>query len=189
MSYLKIKNQANSKLFQYYEEEFLRKLKLRRYINTQRSESQICNNLERVLGTKGKKIALMYGDCNVGKQMRHIISTPMIGLKRTLKKRFCVLNVDEYRTSCLDYRTDNYNENTYVNKNGKKTKLHSVLVSTILNKNSEKSLSYQNRDRNSVHNIRKIVLRWFEKRERPERYRRDIKLSKEEQPLKESSDP
>ena len=33
-----------------------------------------------------KKILLAYGDCNVGKQMRHIISTPMIGLKRQLKK-------------------------------------------------------------------------------------------------------
>ena len=56
------------------------------------------------------------------------------------------------------------------------SKLHSVLVSTILNKNSEVVNSYQNRDYNSVMNIKKIVNRWIDKRERPYRYCRNIKL-------------
>jgi len=105
----------------------------------------------------------------------------MIGLKRRLKKEFRVLNVDEYRTSCLDYRTEkrNWNAKVFKDKINAVSKLHSVLVSTILNKNSEVVNSYQNRDYNSVMNIKKIVNRWIEKRERPHRYRRDIKLSED----------
>ena len=99
-------------------------------------------------------------------------------MKRMLKKHFKVYNVDEFRTSCLDHRTEEKNNNAFVKrKNGKNKKLHSVLVSTIPKLNSSKcKLSYQNRDRNSVLNIRKIVKMWFDKKERPNRYKRDVKL-------------
>jgi hypothetical protein len=176
--YLKVKNKANAKLFQYYEKEFIRKLKLRTYINTQRSESRLINNIKKTYGEKGKEIIICHGDWAVSKQMKHIISTPQIGLKRMLKKHFKIYNVDEFRTSCLDYRTEEKNTNAKViTKDGKTKKLHSVLVSTIPKfESSGCKTSYQNRDRNSVLNIRKIVKSWFEKRERPYRYRRDIKL-------------
>ena len=181
MKYLKVKNKSNTKLFSYYEAEFLRKMKMRRFINTQRSESKMINNMKQIYEKDDKKILLAYGDCNVGKQMRHIISTPMIGLKRRLKKEFIVLNVDEYRTSCLDHRTEerNWNAKVFNSKRNMMSKLHSVLVSTILNKNSEVVNSYQNRDYNSVMNIKKIVNRWIEKRERPYRYCRNITLSED----------
>ena len=181
MKYLKVKNEANAKLFPVYEEVFLRKMKLRTYINTQRSEAKLIDHINMVFKQTNKKIALMYGDCNVGKQMRHIISTPMIGLKRLLAKYFLVINIDEFRTSCLDWRTEKYNDNVTVKgKDGKNKKLHAVLVSQILNKSNTVVESfnkvYQNRDLNSVKNIRKIVKQYMKDRTRPYRYRRDVEL-------------
>ena len=38
--YLRVKSKANKELFEHYEKEFIRKLKLRTFINTQRSESK-----------------------------------------------------------------------------------------------------------------------------------------------------
>lgn len=180
MSYLKQKNQANAQLFPYYEAVFMRKLKLRCHINTKRSEDKLIRNIRSIYRENEKPIALMYGDCNVGKQMRHIISTPMIGMKRLLAKYFWVVNIDEFRTSCLDWRTEEYNENAVVRtRDGKSKKLHSVLVSTIPTLNSSGcgfKTSYQNRDRNSVMNIKKIVQAYLIDGSRPERYRRDITL-------------
>ena len=69
MEYLSVKNLANETLFKYYEEEFIRKLQLRTYINTQRSESKLINNIKKIYGkdSEGKKdgreIKLIYGDC------------------------------------------------------------------------------------------------------------------------------
>ena len=85
---------------------------------------------------------------------------------------------NEYRTSCLDWRTEKYNNNAKVmDKHGKTKKLHSVLVSTIPNnENTECKTSFQNRDRNSVLNIKKITEWYLEKGERIYNYRRDIKL-------------
>jgi hypothetical protein len=176
--YLKAKNKANDKLFEHYEKEFIRKLKLRTYINTQRSESKLINNMKKIYSENKKEIVICHGDWGISKQMKHIISTPQIGMKRMLKKYFKVYNVDEFRTSCLDNRTEEKNNNAFIKrKNGKNKKLHSVLVSTIPKLNSsECKTSYQNRDRNSVLNIRKIVKMWFDKKERPYRYRRNIKL-------------
>jgi hypothetical protein len=178
MEYLKAKNNANSELFQYYEQDFIRKLKLRTYINTQRSESKLIRNLNTIYKTDERSITMIYGDCNIGKQMKHIISTPMIGLKRTIANAFPVINFDEYRTSCLDWRTEQYNNNAKVlDKYGKTKKLHSVLVSTIPNnENTECKMCFQNRDLNSVLNIKKLTKWYLEKGERLYNYRRDIKL-------------
>jgi len=91
---------------------------------------------------------------------------------------FPVINFDEYRTSCLDWRTEKYNNNAKVmDKHGKTKKLHSVLVYTIpTNDKTECKTSFQNRDRNSVLNIKKLTKWYLEKGERIYNYRRDIKL-------------
>jgi len=106
----------------------------------------------------------------------------MIGLKRKISKYFDVINFDEFRTSCLDWRTEKYNNNVNIkyNKNGllKTKKLHAVLVSDIPTLNSSIcKKSFQNRDRNSVLNIRKLTHYYLETKERIERYKRGIKLS------------
>jgi len=48
---------------------------------------------------------VIIGVWSIGQQMVNFISTPNITLKRKLKERFKVYNIDEYRTSCLNYKT------------------------------------------------------------------------------------
>ena len=199
MEYLKIKNKNNIILFQHYKKEFFRKMRLRTYINTQRSESKLVRNIKHVYrdpskdkkkfksnkepcspNLGNKEIVLIYGDGNQGRQMKHIISTPMSGLKKTLSKNFPIIHIDEFRTSCLDWRTEERNENAYVKtEEGSTKKLHSVLVSKIQNINNTECKSFQNRDLNSVKNMRKITQSYIENGERPLRYRRGQKLSED----------
>jgi hypothetical protein len=186
MEYLSIKNRINLLTAPAYGEEFLRKMKLRAYINKQRSESKLIRNIKWTYGANdARPITLIYGDWSVPKQMKHIISTPMIGLKRRLHKAFDIINIDEFRTSCLDWRTEARNEKVKVVTKSKKTKsLNAVLVSTLPSHPSGAHTglkrSFQNRDRNSVLNIRKVARHFFAHRndtlgQRPYNYRRSTK--------------
>ena len=68
-------------------------------------------------------------DWGKGKQMRNFISTPMIGLKRKLSERFKIYNLDEFRTSLLNYKNEEICKNLYLpDKKGTLRKLHSVLT-------------------------------------------------------------
>ena len=120
---------------------------------------------------------MIYGDCNIGKQLRGIISTPMIGIKRMLSRNFRLLNIDEFRTSCLDYRTEERVQNACVKKGNKKKAIHRVLVSKIREGlNGKPIYSYQNRDKNAVRNMRKIFNYYLKYKERPNRYDRSLKI-------------
>ena len=70
------------------------------------------------------------GDASIGVSMRNFISTPNIRLKRMLRQHFCVLHLDEFRTSCINFHTDEYSIGnlSYNDKVGKQRRLHSVLV-------------------------------------------------------------
>jgi hypothetical protein len=191
INFIKIKNNINEKLFIYYEEEFIRKLKLRTFINKQRSEGKLIRNLKNLYG---ENTVYIIGNGNVNPSMKHIISTPNKGLKRLLKKNFELYQMDEFRTSCLDYRTTDNNLIKNKNcdvilKNGKRKKLHSVLVSKILNRSSGCYLnSFQQRDKNSVKNIKKIIQQYLKDKTRPYWYRRDIKLPDKNIYLEENND-
>ncbi len=101
--------------------------------------------------------------------MRNFISTPNIGLKRKLHERFTIYNLDEFRTSCLDYQTETMCNNLYfTDKDGEYQKLHSVLTFQMANGR----LGCRNRDLNSVKNMKKIVDHWFETGNRLLKYSR-----------------
>ena len=106
MAYLLVKNEANQSLFRHYEKEFFRKANLRAYINKQRSESNLVKRIKQKFCTDDRHLVLVYGDWSISRQMRNMISTPMIGLKRRLHKEFAIVQIDEYRTSCIDAFTD-----------------------------------------------------------------------------------
>jgi hypothetical protein len=62
------------------------------------------------------------------------ISTPNVALKRKLKEHCTIYNIDEFRTSCLSYRNEEYVKKLYVSdKNGTSRKLHSVLTLQVEN--------------------------------------------------------
>ena len=57
--------------------------------------------------------------------MRGIMPTPMIGLKRKIAEKFKTYSLDEFRTSCLNYKTETKCENLELpDKTGKSRKIH-----------------------------------------------------------------
>ena len=109
--YIEEKNKVNDKLFKLYENEKFRQYKWYAYINKKRAEDNMSNLIKNKFG---ENINLIYGNWSIKKQMRNFISTPNLGVKRKLKETFNVFNIDEYRTSCLYYKTEEKGNNFYI---------------------------------------------------------------------------
>jgi hypothetical protein len=178
--YIKHKIEANKILTEKYFDKRFRKLKWYSFINKKRAEDNLLNKIET---TYSKDHKIIIGDWSIGKQMSNFISTPNIRLKRKLKERFDVYNFDEYKTSCINYKTEKESgnlifkikENTtcqrFISKIGKKIEMHSILTYQMENQR----LGCINRDKNAVYNIRKIFNYYMLHNERPEVYRRTKK--------------
>jgi hypothetical protein len=66
--------------------------------------------------------------------MRGMISSPNLGLKRKLAEYYPIYNLDEYRTSCINHKTETLTENIYLpDKKGKSRKMHSILTLCLKN--------------------------------------------------------
>jgi len=167
--YIDKKLEINDELYPLYQETKFRQYKWYSYLNTKRAEDKMLNLIENKFG---KDSIIIIGDWNVGKQMRNFISTPNISIKRVLKKRFPVFNIDEFRTSCLNYKTEERCKNLYLQTNNKKRKIHSIL--TYQMENTRKGCI--NRDKNGCKNIQKIFKRYMKNGNRPKKYRRDYKF-------------
>ena len=168
--YVKKKNEINIKLFNFYEQTFFRKLNWFSYMNTKRSEDNLLNKIEEVYG---KEPVIIYGDWNQSGKVNYT-STAGIKLKRKIAERFKVYSIDEFRTSCLNYKTEEKSKNLYLptGKDKQLRKIHSILTYKMENKRQ----GCINRDRNAVLNMRKIVQHYFKTGERPYRYRRGVEL-------------
>ena len=202
MNYLTKKIEINKKLYSFYEHPRWRAMRYDTYIKKLKSETKLVNELKKNFETKNKKCTLIYGDWSSKFQMRGCISVPGIGLKRRLSQDFKILNINEFRTSCIDYYTKTPNKTPIVklkqsekqikNKKPIKTKkLNAVLMSKIhevsllknekskeiLNnpviKNKKELTRYQNRNRNSVLNMEYITLYWLQYQKRPLPYCRE----------------
>jgi len=170
--YVYYKNNINEILIKEYKKELFRQYRWYSYINTNRSEKELIENIKKMFG---KHLTIIIGDWSIGKQMRNFISTPMIGLKRKLKEHFNVYHIDEYKTSCINYKTETACENLYLpDKKGITRKLHSVLTFKMENKR----IGCINRDFNAVNNMKKIADYWFQNKSRPETFSRAIKKKK-----------
>ena len=111
---------------------------------------------------------LIMGDWSIGKQMRNFIPTPNLRLKRLLAQAFHLYDIDEFRTSCIHYETENRCDNLYLpDRQGQIRKIHSVLTYQM-----NQGLGCINRDSNGRQNIRKLFEYYLETGERPEKYRR-----------------
>ena len=183
-----IKNKLNTVLLEKYKETIFRKLKWFAYIDRQKTENKLVNDIKKKFGAS----TLVFGDWSdklkVSPCRLKYISTPNVALKRKLKEHFTIYNIDEFRTSCLSYRNEEYVKNLYVpDKNGKSQKLHSVLTlqvedSRIVCKDGiKKTVNFNhlgciNRDENAVNNMIKIVESQINFNCRPLRFRREQKL-------------
>ena len=174
-AYCSKKLEVNKALIEKYNEKIFRQYRWYGMINRKREDARFLNDIER---TFGKDAVIIMGDASVGVSMRHFISTPNKRMKRIIQQRFIVLLVDEFRTSIINWRTLQYQEEhfKYTDKTGKSRQLHSVLLyQTNLGK------ACINRDNNAVHNNETIVKHYFnyckglEENPRPFVFRRDVK--------------
>ena len=169
--YIKVKNEINEKLIKFYVKEIKhRKFKFRKQINKQRSEQKLINEIKEKFTIENKKPLFLYGSWNITKQQRNFISTPNIGIKRLINNNFKLLTLDEFRTSCLNYRTEERIKNKRDDKTNKL--IHSVLILTENNK----EIGCINRDRNAVLNYKKIVDNYIETGERLHRFKRGVEI-------------
>ena len=168
--YIKEKLKVNDAIATLYQDEKFRQYKWYSYINTKRTEDNMLNKIE---NKYGKDIKIIIGDWSIGKQMRNFISTPNLAIKRKLNTRFEVYNIDEFRTSCLNYKTEELCNNLYLpDKRNIERKIHSILTFKMENKRK----GCINRDKNGCKNIQKVFNHYIETGERPEKYKRDYKF-------------
>jgi len=190
------KLKINSKLEMLYKDTKFRQYKFYSYINRKRSESKLLHTIKKKFG---EDTIVIMGDWSIGKQMRNYISTPNLGLKRKINEKFKVYSIDEYNTSCINYRTEENVENLkvrdwyenkvlkkYKNKIEKITEEEKSIILTNKNKTRELHhvLTFKmennrkgciNRDRNACLNMKKIYKYYIETGERPTVYCRPIK--------------
>ena len=105
------KLKINSKLETLYKDTKFSQYKFYSYINRKRSESKLLDTIEKKFG---EDTIVIMGDWSIGKQMRNYISTPNLGLKRKINEKFKVYSIDEYNTSCINYKTEEKVENLKV---------------------------------------------------------------------------
>jgi hypothetical protein len=169
--YIKHKNELYEILLFDYKKEIFRKYKWYSHINKKRTEAKLVNNIKK---TFGKDVIIVEGDWSIGKQMRGCLSTPNLGLKRKLAQHFKVYNLDEFRTSLLNCKTETKNENIFLpDKKEISRKIHQVLTYQT----ESKRMGCINRDENSVNNMINLVKYYLEFKNRPEKFRRDYKFS------------
>ena len=163
---------TNEVLYKLYQNNKFRQYKWYAFINKKRTEDNMLNKIEK---TYTKDSIIIIGDWSIGKQMKNFISTPNLSLKRKLQERFNVYDIDEYRTSCLNYKTEELCNNLYLpDKKNKERKMHSILTYKMENKRN----GCINRDKNGCKNIQKVFNYYIENNKRPERYKRGVDLQK-----------
>ena len=116
---------------------------------------------------------IIIGDWSKGKQLNGIISTPNMRLKRRLARAFPLYMIDEYRTSCLHYLTEQRCSNLSLpDATGKLREIHAVLTYQT----ETNGLACINRDNNGCRNIRKMFNYYMTTGERPYRYQRGVDI-------------
>lgn len=168
--FIKKKNELNEILLEKYKDDKFRQYKWYSYIQKKRAEDRLVNDIKEKYD---KDTILIIGDWSKGETKIKRISVPNKGLKRKLSEHFTIYMIDEFRTSCLHYKTENRCENMYVNdKKGVSRKLHSVLTFKAENNR----LGCINRDENATNNMIKIVKSYLKDKTRPLRYTRGYEI-------------
>ena len=144
------------------------------YINTERHEDKILNEIEEIYG---KDAIFIVGDWSKGDKIKYI-STPNNKMIKILAKRFVVYLIDEYRTSKY-YHLNNEIESEkmkteikYNDENGNKISYKKELHAVLTFKCANKRMDCINRDYNAVKNMMNIVNHLITNKMRPEKFKR-----------------
>lgn len=183
--YIENRNKILLELSERYAIPQFRRLQFHLYINKTRARAKLPEKIKSFLSditppnSHPIKIStsplLIFGNWSANKNMKHMVSTPGIGIKRFLIKYFKSYDIDEFRTSIINHKTKERNENLYLKNTGK---IHSVLTYKMENGR----LGCINRDRNAVLNMEEITTSILNTGEYPEIFRRSTKLPKADNP-------
>ncbi len=164
--YIKKKNEINNILFEFYNKQLFRKLKLNGYWNRQKNEYKMINNFKKIFGNPEDTIVCI-GDYEQRKHMKYKEATKGKGIRTFFRKNgYKVFLVDEFRTSCKCSKCEGGECKKYiVRKNPKPYKTNLKLVHSALScKNCDVKW---NRDCNGAKNIYKIASNTINKKDRP----------------------
>ena len=175
LKYVRLKLDLLRKIKLQYDTQYLEKLNWFSYLNKLKHENQLIRKIKNEFGLYAK---IIMGDWS-NKGRLKFISTPNLSLKRKLKEHFKVYDIDEYRTSCIHYKTNvncdhmsvkiNSSEDS-VNQTKVSKQLHAVLTYKIVNEEvaGKGTLSgCINRDKNSVLNMERIFRNLLSNKSRP----------------------
>lgn len=165
--YIKIRNEVEPVLSNFYEDLLLPKLRWRKYIYKQKSESRFVNNIQKTFG-KEKDIIICLGDWSNMNKLKNGPPCFGDGLKKIISKNFkYTVLLDEFNTSKKCHGCSQDTENIQID--GKKIyRLLGCKNCNVYNKNisenqkdeiNSECLNYKyiNRDKNSCLNMIKIV--------------------------------
>lgn len=181
--YVQKKNIVNKILLKKYENDVFRKYKWYGYINRKKAETDLMRDIKNKFG---KDVPIIYGDWSIGQSMRHMISTPNLGLKRKLSEKFKIYNIDEYRTSCINHKTLERCENMYLpDKKGVIRKMHPILTYKMENKRK----GCINRDDNAVNNMLNITSKYLKDKTRLLHFTRGCEIPRDNRikPIKDDN--
>lgn len=196
-TYIIEKNKINDILYNHYEQNYFRKFKLNRFINTQKSEAKLITNFHNKFGTPEDVLFIM-GDYDKGNN--HMKGVEPIICKRIRKifknAGYDTYLINEYRTSKLCNNCRCELERFLIRENKKPKKIaknnflrlelsldnsqpkhkgKKCLVNGLLHHKDDKQNCklIHNRDKNAVQNMLKIVSYLKEKGRRPKIFRRE----------------
>jgi len=155
------KNKINKIVLEKYQDEKFRKYKWYAYIQKKKEENKMINKIK---SKYGSDILLIHGNWNQTKQMKHLISTPNLCIRKKLNEHFDVYLIDEYKTSKLCYKNEKECKNLYL----KGKKIHTILTYQMENNR----LGCINRDKNSTFNMKKIFDHYIKTGQRLQNYQR-----------------
>ena len=169
--YCEEKNKLNSLLFEHYEKEIFRKLKLNLFTNTQKSESKLIKNFQKKFGPPDKTVFII-GDYDKGNHHMKGLEPVICKKFRNIFKKagYQTFLVNEFKTSktCNDCHGElekfKMNRLKNPNKMGQKQLCHGLLRCQSVTQ----CKVIHNRDKNAVQNMLDIVESIFLTDKRPD---------------------
>ena len=165
--YIKSKNLERQSYSPFYSQELWRKLRWRSHVAMEMSQEAFLKEIQKTFGEPGKEICIAYGDWCRSTQMRRMLPTLGVGLRRLVQKRFKTILVDEFRTSKLCCHCHKDLSHEHVPQKGK---LWRSLVCHECGSLESKKARFITRDLNSAINIRNIAHQWIHHQTRPEAF-------------------
>ena len=172
--YIKDKLILNEKTQILYNDIIMRKLRFNIYSHTKQSEDKLLNNINKKF-KENKELCILHGDWskdNKGNKMKHMVSTPNIGLINKLKQKIKVLLINEYKTSKTCHACFGENEYCKTRQYYKNNQLKTTNVHGLLRCKNESCGKYWNRDVNASKNILLVGKYYIENKIYPEAFRR-----------------